>query len=238
MLKGKSLLVFGAMLCCTAVSNVANAMDRNMYVGTNYGIGIANKFDYYEDEVKSIKRPKNSQIFGLLLGYKFHSNIRAELAFNRFHKFKYQYDDKGVDIDTGMPVSTELYTQKISSDAMFINFYFDTNGYRDLKSYANVGLGVSRNKAGNINIKEEGIDNQEKPYVIDDIHAEGSTKSRFAWNIGAGVAYDINKSIILDLISYKYYRLGRIVIGPDMGGDYVKTKLNIHNISTGIRVKF
>ena len=63
-----------------------------MYISANYGVGIANKMGGYqwgteEDECLDTKRPKNSQIFGLSLGYKFNDNIRAELAFNHLRHF-------------------------------------------------------------------------------------------------------------------------------------------------------
>ena len=220
-------------------ANLASAKKRKAYIGLEYGRGIANKFDYYKDEGLNPTKPKNSHISSLQLGYKFNKNIRAELAFNRFHKFKYENAAETVNKDTGAHVVDEYYTQEVSANAVFANFYFDINSSRKFIPYVNAGLGISRNKAGDFMVEEKnGIDDKGKPFEIPlTVVGEGNTKSRFAWNVGAGLSYKINRKVTLDLINYKYYQLGKISAGPDAGGDYTETKLKVHSVSTGIKIE-
>ena len=211
---------------------------EKFYVGASYGIGIANKFDYYKDEGMAMVRPKNSQLFGLSLGYKLNDNIRTELALNHFNKFEYKNTIRSYDNATKALVSEDYYNQIISANAIFANLYFDTSKFGEFKPYVNIGLGVSRNKAGDLEVKEEGKDANGNSFKIEDVHASGTAKSKFAWNVGAGLSYEVNKKLTLDLISYKYYDLGKISTGPDSDGDYLKVRLKIHGINTGIRLKF
>lgn len=236
-MKNKSLLVFLILFALNA--NLASAKKRKAYIGLNYGLGIANKFDYYKDEGLDPTKPKNSHISSLQLGYRFNKDIRAELAFNRFHEFKYENILKGTNVNTGAHVMNEYYTQEVSANAVFANFYFDINSSRKFIPYVNAGLGISINKAGDFMLEvRDGIDDSGKPFEIPpNTIGKGNTKSRFAWNVGAGLSYKINRKVTLDLINYKYYQLGKISAGPDVGGDYVETKLKIHSVSAGIKIE-
>ena len=183
----KSWLCAAILIIATSTSSIADAANNKpingkVYISANYGVGIANKFDY--DEELQVVRPKNSQIFGLSLGYKFNDNIRAELAFNRFHKFKYEDNIKYNDNEN--PHIFHYRNQKISSNALFANFYFDINKFKKFAPYVNVGLGVSRNKAGDFSntvVQEHN--------VKDEVWLEKKSQNKFAWNVGAGVGYNI-----------------------------------------------
>ena len=236
-MKNKSLLV--SLVLFTLSISLASAKRRKAYIGLNYGRGIANKFDYYKDEGLNPTKPKNSHISSLQLGYRFNKNIRAELAFNRFHEFKYENTIEEVNTDTGAHISDHYYTQKVSANAIFTNFYFDINRFGNFRPYVNVGLGISRNKAGNLMMEgKNGIDDDDNFFEIPlNVHSQGSAKNRLAWNAGAGLSYKINRKVTLDLINYKYYRLGKISAGPDGGGDYVEIKLKVHSVSTGIKIE-
>ena len=223
--------IFTISISIYGIANAANNKQTNskVYVGANYGVGIANKFDY--DEELDTVRPKNSRIFGLSLGYKFNDNIRAELAFNRFHKFKYENND--CEKDPEGTVARNHYNQKISSNNLFANFYFDVNKFGQFTPYLNAGFGISKNKAGdftNFAYEEGGNPGTREVYY------KKNSKSKFAWNIGAGIAYNVNNKVSLDLINYKYYNLGQVATEKDEDGDYFKSNLKVHNVSTGIRI--
>jgi opacity protein-like surface antigen len=213
----------------------ANSFDKeNSYVGASYGIGIVNKFGYYRDDGLAVVRPKNSHVFGLSLGYKINDIARVEMAFNRFDKFDYN-NKRYLNKTNGELVLEETYSQKNTANAIFANLYFDNSEFGAFKPYMNIGVGVSINKSGDLNLKTE---IKEGHSIEHSIHANGATKNEFAWNVGAGLSYDVSKKLSLDLISYKYYGLGKIYTKLDDGGESAKAKLNMHSINAGIRVRF
>ena len=231
MLPIKNLLCIASTIAiCVANYNTANAStDGKAYIAGSYGIGVANKFNYDPD--LTIERPKNSQIFGVAFGYQFNDNIRAELAVNNFNNFKYKNYNQ-LDDEDGNHQDNYFY-QKISSNSLFANFYYDVNKFEKFKPYLSIGVGVSQNKSGNFNRKA--IDNGE----IEDNHTlyQKSSKKQFAWNVGAGISYEVNNKVTLDLVNYKYYDLGKTSTKPDEVGDSMKSKLKVHSITTGIRIK-
>jgi len=169
-------------------------------------------------------RPRDSQIFSLALGYRLSNNVRAELAFNQFHGFKYQ----------GLALVNYEYKQKISSNAFFANFYYDFNQFNKFVPYVNMGLGLSKNKSGTLYVKRKDV-------VGDswEIANKSETRNQFTWNVGIGIAYKLNNKICLDLINYKYNDLGKFSTKEDIAKHrMVISKLKVHGISTGIRIQF
>ena len=226
-MKNKYLLITTLALVIPITAKASLAAGNDAYVALNYGLGIANKFDYDED--LAVRRPKNSQIFGLAAGYKFNDNIRGELAFNRFHKFEYKnansYDDKNNKVYND-------YTQKISANTLFANIYYDINKFKQFTPYVNIGLGVSRNQVGDFEAlaQVKGGKKSEETYFDAKFH------TTIAWNIGAGLSYKASNKVTLDLISYKYYNLGVVATKEDAKERRFKSKLRVHSINAGIRI--
>ena len=158
--------------------------------------------------------------------YRFNDNIRTELAFNRFDNFKY----KDTEIDN---VGDHYYRQKVNATAVFANVYYDVRKFEKFAPYANIGIGYSKNQAGSMNLHSvlTGI-------TVDTTVYQSKSKKQFAWNIGAGISYEMNKKFTLDLINYKYYNLGKFSTKLDEVGDSLKDKLKIHSITTGIKINF
>ncbi len=210
--------------------------NSGVYIGTSYGVGIANKIGshYKIDEGTYLpsEKPKNSRIFGLALGYKFNDNIRAELALNRFHKFKFKPYLSATDKDN--KTAHFYFDQKISASALFANLYFDVNTFEKFTPYISLGIGYSRNKSGDLNLTtkqdgegdERGITNKSDSY------------NKFAYNVGAGIAYKLNDKVFLEVVNYKYYNLGKVITKPDDDNDRMIAKLSVHSINTGIRFQF
>ena len=210
--------------------------NSGVYIGANYGVGIANKIggEYKYDEGKYLKprRPDNSQIFGLALGYKFDDNVRAELAVNHFHNFKFKHHV--AEKDNSGSVLDMHFDQKISANALFTNLYFDFSEFEKFTPYINMGMGIFRNKLGNLNadIKQDEAD------IFNVSLVKKNSKNKLAYNIGAGVTCKFNDKVSWELINYRYYNLGRTSTKPDDDGDIYTAKLRIHSINTGIRFNF
>lgn len=225
----KYLRIAMTVLSCINIYGYANAKDDKAYLSASYGIDIANKINYSEE--LEAKRLKNAQTFGLALGYRFNDNLRTEFAYNHFHNLKYrnynQYDDVSAVVDY-------YYKQKIYIDTLFTNFYFDINKFEKFTPYISMGIGVSRNKTGDFNIISIVKNGDSKETVF----SKKKSKNKIAFNVGAGVSYELNKNITLDLINYKYYELGKMSTAKDEEGEAFENRLKMHSITTGIRIKF
>jgi opacity protein-like surface antigen len=209
---------------CVLINGYASAADDQLYITINYGVAISGNF-HYNDGFK-VKKPKNAEVFGLVFGSRFNDNIRIELASNMFNNFEY----KDVEIDN---VADHYYRQKVNATAAFANVYYDVRKFEKFVPYANIGVGYSRNKARNMELHFVQANKTADATVY-----QGKSKDRFAWNVGAGISYEVNKRFVLDLISYKYYELGKFSTKRDEVGDVLKDKLKIHSITTGIKINF
>jgi opacity protein-like surface antigen len=215
-------------VCCSIESN---AFEKGkFYISGTYGIGIADKFDY-DDKELATRRPSKVNVFGLAAGYQFNDNIRAELSYTGFYGLKYKGEkDQGGDF-----IDPEIYTytQKTSLDSLFINTYFDINKFGNIKPYITAGIGVARVKVGTI-IAASNRSNDIAPY------ADGRNNDQFAWNLGAGINYEINDHIEFNVINYKYNNFGKIKTKEGNANDEpaLTTKLAIHSVNTGIIFKF
>ncbi|MDR2901935.1 MAG: outer membrane beta-barrel protein [Lactobacillales bacterium] len=86
--------------------------------------------------------------------------------------------------------------------------------------YGMAGLGMSFNKTDS------------------DTGVGGKTKSNFAWNVGAGVDYKINRCWTVDL-GYRYSDLGEGRVKADAGyTGKTKEDLRSHDIKLGLRYNF
>ncbi|MFK7761554.1 MAG: outer membrane protein [Candidatus Midichloriaceae bacterium] len=244
-MKNKNLLIssvsiFSFYFTFVTINSTGAYEGKKIYIGAGYGLGIANKigsqYKLTHDSSFPQKRPRDSQIFSLALGYKLGNNVRAELAFNQFSNFKYQGRAHYTDYSSssvGNKVNYE-YKQKLRSNAFFANFYYDFNQFNKFAPYVNMGLGLSKNKSGTLYVKHKNV-------VGDswEIANKSEARNQFAWNVGIGIAYKLNDKICLDLINYKYNDLGKFSTKEDIKGDrMVINKLKVHSISTGIRMQF
>lgn len=230
---GKKLLATAIVLATSIASyNAMSATYGKAYLGASYGVGIPNKLSYVDDVPPT--RPKNSQVFGLALGYNYNDNIRIEMAFNNFNFKNYKAHMCPGSANECNDIEYEHYTQKsVSSNAFLANLYFDIKKYNKLSPYVTAGLGIAKNKSSDLIVTEKEKNSPEMVTVAGKARAQ----NKFAWNIGAGISYEINERVTLNLISYKYYNLGEISTKNTVEEEYIDEKLKAHNVSAGIRIK-
>ena len=225
-MNNKNKITLGAGVLYTLSSLIStHAEEGKAYVAGNFGVGIsAKKFDYDPEHYNiDPTKLKNSMNFGVALGYKVADHVRAEFAINHFQNFKYQVTDK--------KHANVSYKQKISSTSAFINGYYDIKEMNGFMPYITAGIGLSKNKGGDFT-SIESIKN------VSNIDPKGKTQTEFGYNAGAGLAYNLNEHVTLDLINYKYYDLGQVSTENDVAGEASVGKLKVHSINTGIRIKF
>jgi opacity protein-like surface antigen len=167
------------------------------------------------------KRPSNSLAYGGGLGWTFNKNVRADLNLAHYNKFKYSHT-----------VRNKKVKQDFDNTALMLNGYFDVaqSSFANAIPYITAGLGGSYNHA--------------KDYVMEGVGtSKGASSLQFAWNVGAGLAFKIER-VHLD-IGYRYNDFGRANTSKTAtarGRLYevspVKARLKAHTISAGFRFNF
>jgi opacity protein-like surface antigen len=213
------LLVMVSMLVLPSLSFAAEQV--GVYVAPKfvYGLVQATGTKTYEDTYDSgvfnsgrsyiwnIGSETDSTFGGsLAVGYdfgkRFNVPIRTELEYSIFSngdiKKSFTFlDGNGVDIDT------DHWKQQLRIQTLFINAYWDINTGTSFTPYvgAGLGIGIIRNKFSGSGWNPGDGDWSE--------NFGSKTTTNFAWNVGAGLGYDINDSWTVDL-GYRFVGLGSV----------------------------
>ena len=150
--------------------------------------------EYDEYDYRST-RLKKSEAYRISLGKSF-DNFRSEVEFLYGRKYKSKYD-------TDIQYDKSIFN--VSSYSYFLNGFYDFKNFNDtVVPYVGAGIGLSRNHLSNEKLTLS-VDNVDEPIMT----IIGKKKTSFAWNIGLGVMFNINKHLAFDL-SYKYTDLGKL----------------------------
>ena len=154
---------------------------------------------------------------GIAAGYDFWPShmipVRAELEL--------AFRGNGENSEDGQNGSTKLTT---NSTTLLANFYYDFHNSSAFTPYVGAGLGLAFN------------------YLGVDVHAmDGRSASaderqtRFAWQVGAGVAYNFNENMAIDA-GYRYLDLGYTEV--KQGGQNIGIRPYNHEVMLGLRFGF
>lgn len=212
------LLLVGVMVTPTIAS-----------AGEQIGVYVAPKIIYGLTQMDSVKAhgsayggsdslrigSKTDDSFGgsIAVGYDFEKKsgvpIRAELEYAGFSGAEAQktlYDGYG----------SHKFKQNFNIQTLFVNAYWDIDTGTQLTPYLGAGLGVG---FINTKLRYSGAYDQ----LIEGSASTGSKNvTNFAWNVGAGLGYDITDNWTLD-VGYRFVGLGS-----------VKTKTKTFNDSLGL----
>lgn len=194
----------------------------------------------------------NDSLFGgaLAIGYNFNKRfnipIRTELEYSMFSEAEAK-GSRSTTYPIGIVETTSL-KQKFDIQTLFVNAYYDFKTGTQLTPYIGGGLGVAF-----VNSKTSGTLGVVFPLALgglnDSIGSSSSRKmnSNFAWNIGAGIGWDINEQWTLDL-GYRFVGLGKVksntatYITPDQTGRFEFNSkvdnLYMHQVALGVRFSF
>lgn len=163
------------------------------FVRMNYGVGISNRLDDYTNNgFAPASKPKNANIYGANIGYKFKNNVLVDFGYKKFDNFKY----------TAIDSSKYFYTQNINLSTYTINAQYNFENNSKFFPFAKMGIGLSKNKLGKYNVMN--LDDNSKIYILD-----SNASNNFTFNIGAGIGYKINDKWVTDF-SYQHNNLGKI----------------------------
>ncbi|MDO5483985.1 MAG: acyloxyacyl hydrolase [Desulfovibrionaceae bacterium] len=116
-----------------------------------------------------------------------------------------------------------------NNTTLFANLYWDFHNDSQMTPYVGGGLGMAFNYAG-----YDIHDNTHNNHFSMDEHS-----TNFAWNLGAGVAYQFNESLSLDA-AYRFVGLGYNEVKSTVGGREYKISNNPYNneFMLGLRFSF
>ena len=225
----KKFLLMAGVAAFAFASN-ANALEVNPYVSAKLSYDWAKndvvdveKFNGFKDTEKS-KLHKNLWGGHYAAGVKANA-IRAEIEWNHWNDAKRTYFD---DEEGGKE------RIRLQNHVLMLNGYYDFNTCTRWTPYVGAGVGVAMLKLSS-------------NYMDADGHDKVSDKSyNVAWQIGAGVAYDLTKNIALDA-GYRYINAGAATLDkynesyPGYGyAESSKTKVDTaaHELYFGARYTF
>ena len=198
---------------------------------------------------------KTGSAFGgaLAVGYDFNGNfgvpVRAELEYAVFSEvrgkrnafMRYPTDDP----------THKLFgnaEQRIQAQTLFVNACYDFHNDTAFTPYLGLGLGLAflRSK-GSFAFDIPGAD----PHEYAGFSLGAKTRTNFAWNIGAGLAYDMGGNVALDF-GYRFAGLGKAETragagrntntdfeGPELVTAGARTKnVYMHQVALGLRFGF
>ncbi|HEY4136323.1 MAG TPA: outer membrane beta-barrel protein [Alphaproteobacteria bacterium] len=167
----------------------------------------------------------NSYIVGVGAGYRFNSNIRADLTVG----YRGGYEAKDTLTSGTFTVDAE---GDVSSLAGLLNLYYDIGKYGVFTPYVGGGIGLSRNKIDDVAISSGGVGLGQ---------IDGDDRISFAWQLSAGTSIELSKAVSLD-IGYRYIDLGKAETsdngnagGTPITGLHQEGDLRAHEVQVGIR---
>lgn len=163
-----------------------------------------NDFQVFHKDIKS------SPLFGIGIGYEWSSWLRFDvtgeyrgkslfIAQDRFPGGNGTFSIASNDADGTFPPGTNEYTADIESWVGLANAYIDLGTYLCITPYIGGGVGVA--SVSVLGLKDVNVPASSVFYASD------HTETNFAWAVYAGLAYDVNPSVTLDL-AYRYTDLG------------------------------
>jgi opacity protein-like surface antigen len=118
---------------------------------------------------------------------------------------------------SGVPQA--VWSGGASSRALLLNGYYDFLNSTPVTPFVSAGIGIARVDVGNINYVAGG-------------GQQGGHDTVFAYQLGAGVAYEITRRFTVD-VTYRYFGTSDADFRPNMEMEY-----GSHNIYAGLRVSF
>lgn len=184
---------------------------QGMYVGGILGYATPEDSDVTDSTLPGITisiEADSGFSFGGVLGYDMGNNVRIE------GEIAYQSND----LDTASALGVSFPVTGDSSVLTFgVNGYYDFVNQSNFTPFITAGLGLAYVEVDDMNVPGSGL-----PSLSDD-------DTVFAYQLGAGVGYEINPKVTVDL-RYRYQGLS----DPDI--DTSTVEMASHNFYLGIRV--
>ncbi len=184
----------------------------------------------------------SSPLWDIGVGYQFNNWFRADVTGQwrgraNFHAS--QFAPVGVIGPTF--TANDNYSGSKSEAVVMANAYFDLGTWWCITPYIGAGIGGSYNRISGFRddgvIYNGGILNNSVTFAGD------ASKWNFAWALHTGLAYHVNRNLVLEL-GYSYMNLGDAVTGPTNsfdgvtvvnGSGFTMKTLTSHDLKFGVR---
>lgn len=183
------------------------------YLRGDVGVGVVSVDKYHQDDVVAaggqfLGKTEESAFFGGVgIGYRFNNWFRVDGT------WEYRGASSIGVTDTlfnpfANGTQTNTYKGNLSSMVALFNAYVDLGTWNCLTPYLGVGIGVAQNRISGLT--DQGIVFANEPFgpVSPTLGISGTgTKTGLAWALMAGVGYEVNKNLTLE-VGYRYLNLG------------------------------
>lgn len=267
----KSLALAGAM--AVSASAIASAADfpvaqpvpppppelrgtisSGIYLRGDVGVGYQQIDKYEQSDVRAAggsfygQTDQTTAFFaGAGIGYRFNNWFRVDGTFEYRGGGSIGVNDR-IDYINGFGnpgILTNTYKGNLSSMVALFNAYVDLGTWNCLTPYIGAGIGVARNRV--TGLTDQGINWVDTTGGIIQPTlgtASSGTKTGVAWALMAGVGYEVNKNLTLE-VGYRYLNLGDAQSGPIrnafLNESYAPLKvksIDSHDIKIGMRWNF
>jgi opacity protein-like surface antigen len=189
---------------------------------------------------------------GAGVGYQFNSWLRADITAEYRTKSRFEFTDRYCFPGAGgvcgvTPPYTDGFNRisgNISSMVFLANAYLDLGTWNGLTPFIGAGVGFANHRFSGGYDQGGTVVTQVAPAPQIGFATGGTignaTKTNFAWAVMAGVGYEVNERLKLEL-GYRYLNMGKIQSGPSncFGApcNYTVTAKNLdaHEVKLGMR---
>ena len=232
-------------------------ISSGIYLRGDVGVGITNYGKYEQQEVRQAygtwpaKEDRSTAFFGGVgIGYRFNNWFRVDGTFEYRGGTTIGATDQ-VNLGGGT-VLHNTYKGNLSSMVALFNAYVDLGTWNCLTPYLGAGIGYASNRIHGVT--DQGIMSTQVTLPDGSVGwgpgfstlgtANAGTKSGVAWALMAGVGYEVNKNLTLE-VGYRYLNLGdaqsgRLVnaYGGQVQGPLKVKDIDSHDIKIGMRWNF
>lgn len=235
-----------------------------IYVRGDVGVGELKVKKYTQQDVIAAGgsftgETENHSVFaGAGIGYRFNNWLRfdatgeyrgaSSIGVNDSLSYSYRNSTGLVNAQ-----QTNTYKGNLSSMVALFNAYVDLGTWNCLTPYLGAGIGVASNKVSGLT--DQGIVSNTQSYnaypgvtataIVPTLGTSGSgTKTNVAWALMAGVGYEVNKNLTLE-VGYRYLNLGEAQSGvirnaflPQSYAPLKSKEIESHDIKIGMRWNF
>jgi opacity protein-like surface antigen len=226
------------------------SISSGIYLRGDVGVGQLKVKKYDQLEVRNaggtfFGETDNHSVFaGVGIGYRFNNWFRVDGTFEYRGASSIGVNDL-VRFQTGFgqAVQTNTYKGNLSSYVAMFNGYVDLGTWHCLTPYIGVGIGYAANRISGLT--DQGVQSIAGGAGTGTLgYATSGDKSGLAWALMAGVGYEVNKNLTLE-VGYRYLNLGEAHSGRIQNAFIAQNlsplrakEIDSHDIKIGMRWNF
>ena len=197
------------------------------------------------------KSVNNTAFVGVGAGYRFNANFRADVTaefrgshgFNAIDRYNFDCDSAGFTgfgscANGGTITRNNIWSGNLSSQVFLANAYLDLCNCGNLTPFVGAGIGMARHRM-------HGIIDFDPGDFGGGGHVAESTNTSLAWAVHAGLGYQVNPHLTLEL-AYRYLNmgdaksggLGCLPNGCQTGAPFELKNISAQEVKLGMRWQF